>query len=110
MDRREKKIEEQNPSLQREVDDGRARIPSTPSRFWLPESCGRRGAKPPHTVGHPPPRSGQLDGAARIEARARLRANRPWLLSGSASVADVFGRRIRRCWSWIDGMPREHER
>ena len=56
-----------DPSLQRKVDDGRPRIPSTPSTCWLTESRGLRGAKPPQTLGQVPPQSGQLDGAARIE-------------------------------------------
>ena len=34
-----------DPSLQREVDDGRRRIPSTLSMCWLLESRGLRGGK-----------------------------------------------------------------
>ena len=63
-----------DPSIQREVYNDRPRILSTSSRFWLLESRGRRGSKPPQPLGHASPRSGQLDGAARMEARARRRA------------------------------------
>ena len=79
-----------DPSPQREVDDGRPRIPPTPSPPWLPESPGRRGANPPQTLGHAPPGSGQLNGAARIEARTRQRAIRP---------------RHRGCWAALHLSP-----